>query len=938
MNTEKNLLFMKLGTKLFFSDSSGSLKDNLSLDCQIQIEKNFSIDLYDIYLILNKKSFQTIKDKNYSMNINKERYVIKNNETNKEYQLDDILNLFYKKLKQKFIENNENCIERLLLIYDIISYDMILIMQQAALINGLDIIHIIDTSKTLAYYLDAKKLLPKTLKNKYITIIIINNKHIDISVYSCSPIRKLFNILKEITKIFENFKETIYDFIMIDNSNEQFLEIKKYIAEQIENEIGNQDFQNIEQIYLFNYNKINKQSFVGASNSLTYERSQQCMAIFKIIDLKYENQINEISMILGDIKYNLNVLKKEEFHILLDEVILFEGCFYKTIELILYDSYKRNTSLITIYFNQINYYYISIDMKYCNSMEIIFFNINPEINFENNTYKKILYEEKFEEKEVFKRINLININRETIKLNLISDYYDMIFSSEPKPFYKNLTVIVGKDKKILAFYSKYESIMKSDNSDLLSSVQFADKLSSNLSFKEFESYKKELNQMIFDVRFNDNLMDKKKIKDIRIWNNTHLLMAYGKYLIFKATFENKEKNGKIDYNENNYKKFQNIMKQVENFHEKCKNCIKNKDLTISQLFLTSCIAFKDYLKYNNYSDSEIDLIDLIDFKKEGTIYNAGYENNIEFIKNLNKDSFLYPIFLQFNSGFKDIFFDDDFVNSCMISKITLEQIKLDLIKSLDNYGIRIFFKTNYFATTTLNTSITIYNENKVFGKKLNEKELLVANDSDYHKRTSISFLQKHERFSHLKKIFNKSELNYVDSPRGYIDFENNRYRILVSYIDNIEPKEEIGESLEFFMTNGKNYLINNLFNYRTYNFEKLFKVNLFMEEKNDNLIKILKEIPGYKEEDEEESEDEKNIDEKKENNENNNNKKYKSDKINNKEKKIYGYKNKISKEYIREKNQLIKESPFRKFTFNNTIRSCKFDSSKNKLVPEDEFS
>ena len=464
MNTEKNLLFMKLGTKLFFSDSSGSLKDNLSLDFQIQIEKNFSIDLYDIYLILNKKSFQTIKDKNYSMNINKERYVIKNNETNKEYQLDDILNLFYKKLKQKFIENNENCIERLLLIYDIISYDMILIMQQAALINGLDIIHIIDTSKTLAYYLDAKKLLPKTLKNKYITIIIINNKHIDISVYSCSPIRKLFNILKEITKIFENFKETIYDFIMIDNSNEQFLEIKKYIAEQIENEIGNQDFQNIEQIYLFNYNKINKQSFVGASNSLTYERSQQCMAIFKIIDLKYENQINEISMILGDIKYNLNVLKKEEFHILLDEVILFEGCFYKTIELILYDSYKRNTSLITIYFNQINYYYISIDMKYCNSMEIIFFNINPEINFENNTYKKILYEEKFEEKEVFKRINLININRETIKLNLISDYYDMIFSSEPKPFYKNLTVIVGKDKKILAFYSKYESIMKSDNS------------------------------------------------------------------------------------------------------------------------------------------------------------------------------------------------------------------------------------------------------------------------------------------------------------------------------------------------------------------------------------------------------------------------------------------------------------------------------------------
>ena len=520
---------------------------------------------------------------------------------------------------------------------------------------------------------------------------------------------------------------------------------------------------------------------------------------------------------------------------------------------------------------------------------------------------------------------MININREAIKLKLISDYYDSIFSSEPKSFYKDMTIIVGKNEKILSFYSKSKSTMKSDDSDLLSSVKFSDKLSSKLSFKDLESYKKELNKMIFDVQFNERWMNLKKKKDIRIWDNIPLLISYGKYLIFKATFENKENKSKMEYNGNNYKKFQNIMKQIEKFQEKCKNYIKNKELTIAKLFLTSCIAYNDYLKYNNYSESEIDLIDLIDFKKEGTIYNAGYENNIEFIKNLNKDSFLYPIFLQFNSGFKEIFHENHFVNSCLISKITLEQIKLDLIKSLDIYGIRIFFKTNYFATTTLNTSITIYNENKVFGKKLNDKELLVANDSDYHKRTSISFLQNHERFFHLNKIFNKNELNYVDLPRGYIDFENNKFKILVSQVDEIEPNEEIGESLEFFMPNGKNYLINNLFNDRAYNFEKLFNVNLFMEEKNENLINVLKEIPAYKMK-EEEPDNESNTDEKKENDGNNN-----------RDKKIYDNKNRALKEYIREKNKLINESIFRKYTFNNTIRSCKFDSSKNKLVPDDEF-
>ena len=386
-----------------------------------------------------------------------------------------------------------------------------------------------------------------------------------------------------------------------------------------------------------------------------------------------------------------------------------------------------------------------------------------------------------------------------------------------------------------------------------------------------------------------------------------------------------------------------MMKQLEKFNNNCKEHIKNDNLAIAKLYLTACLSLNDYLKYNDYSDLDTDLIDLIDFKQKGIIYNAGYENNLDFIKNFNKDSFLYPIFLQFNSGFKISDYNGYEVSSCMISKLTLEQIKLDLIKSLDRYGIRIFFHTNYLATTSMNSSITIYNEKKIFGNKLDKNDLLISSDIDYHKRTSISFLQKHERFSHFSKTFNKNESNYIDSPRGYTDFENNQIRILISIENEDESKGEIGESLEFFLTNGKRELIDNLFYYRSYyrsnsyNFEKLFKIELMLEEKNDNLIKALQTIPET-------------IKEPKNNNdifENNN-----DNDTNNKQRKIILYKHinkniedkkedkkKESDEYVREKNKLINENTFRKFTFErNTICNYKYDPLMGKLVPDNKFA
>ena len=189
----------------------------------------------------------------------------------------------------------------------------------------------------------------------------------------------------------------------------------------------------------------------------------------------------------------------------------------------------------------------------------------------------------------------------------------------------------------------------------------------------------------------------------------------------------------------------------------------------------------DYIDYSNEINDNNIIFDLIDFDKD-SIYKDANDNNLELILNLTKKSYLYPYFLQFNSSFNISHTisdeDDKFVEICKTSMITLNQIKLDLIKSLPKYGIRIFFNTDYFASTLINIDITIYNEKKSFGRFLTQKELSSNNDLNYTKRVKISFLQKHERFGHYKKSINKTEKDFVHSPRGVINYEKNTVHVL----------------------------------------------------------------------------------------------------------------------------------------------------------------
>jgi len=100
---EQNLFFIKLGEKLVFSDKEGILKEKISIDFKIELENNIAINLYEILFSLNT---HLNNNKIYLINKINERYSIKNKETNDEYKLDDLLILFFKKMKEN-LENKE---------------------------------------------------------------------------------------------------------------------------------------------------------------------------------------------------------------------------------------------------------------------------------------------------------------------------------------------------------------------------------------------------------------------------------------------------------------------------------------------------------------------------------------------------------------------------------------------------------------------------------------------------------------------------------------------------------------------------------------------------------------------------------------------------------------------------------------------------------------
>ena len=920
---EEEIFAIKLGKNISIGcEINGQvaiIKDrdnNSSFDYLIKID-NTEINVNEVTKYIIEEKFEQIREEIKILYID-DIYKIQVLKSGKIYLFEEILVKLFEKIKLIIRTSLNKQLTKAIIIFNNLPHEIRLLFHIAALISGIQINNFIDLNKSITFYLYNNN---KPINDNSVAMIKIDEK-IEISIFEKNNkvngnIKKIFNTILNKDDFLINLplKEDINE---IDDKNEKIEYIKNIINQLTQKAYGTKETLN--KIYILNNKESERLSQIaifGALYSNKFPISKEFTLIINFIDYTKDYPLSEL--IIMEKKYEINQNRLEI--IIDDNDIPFSNCFYKNIKITFSDnSSKENIdNILTVYYNQKNFYSCTKDIKFANSSEFIFFKNIPKITV-NNEYN-ISVEEKFEQNQVFKRINILNVNRDNIRFNdnpLI--YYDA-FNPLNKEGYQisedqlspNILFLIGKNLQILSFFNKdlfYKSSIIQDKykKSLLKLLENMNIIDKNDSLSNLIENKKQLLQMIMNcsVSFNISMFQNYEKGNVQNFNqyDADLLIKYGKFQIFKKIFYHKFQ---LELNELNYNIYKKIFELLNTFYEQCKK-IEKDSLILAKLYNATCHMVLDYINFKKNGDeiSEGLTFDLIQFDKD-SIYKDGNDNNIDLILNLTKKSFLYPYLLQFNSSFnfsQILIYNNDYVATCETSMITLNQIKLNLIQSLPKYGIRISFDTDYLANTILNTDITIYNEKKIFGHFLNEKELDKNNDTNYIKRVKMSFLQKHERFSHYRKYLNKSEKDYVNSPRGIINYEEDKVCILTSKND-IE-KRELGASLDFILTNGNRDLIDNIFNLKeNKNLKEFYEINLFLESNNRNLIDKLKEIENSI------------------GNENDSMENIKNPKIE--------VENKDS-EFEKRKIEMIRANPIRKYTFErNTIQLYRIIDGK--LVP-----
>ena len=195
---------------------------------------------------------------------------------------------------------------------------------------------------------------------------------IEISVFEKDNIKRIFNsiINKEDINL-ENFSlnEGLNEINNIENYEYlkniiNKLTVKAYGAEEI-----------IDKIYLFkNFENeyLNEISIFGALYSSHFPISKEAKLIFDFID--YEDNYPIKQFMIHKRIYKIN---KKIIEIRIDDCkIPFEDCYYRNINITFFkEIIKPKKNIITIYYNQNNYFYCSKDINKAKSAEIIFYKI-----------------------------------------------------------------------------------------------------------------------------------------------------------------------------------------------------------------------------------------------------------------------------------------------------------------------------------------------------------------------------------------------------------------------------------------------------------------------------------------------------------------------------------------------------------------------------------
>ena len=250
------------------------------------------------------------------------------------------------------------------------------------------------------------------------------------------------------------------------------------------------------------------------------------------------------------------------------------------------------------------------------------------------------------------------------------------------------------------------------------------------------------------------------------------------------------------------------------------------------------ISLKSYLTLQNDEYSFIDIVEYNKLTSESPFI-QGYLFYKEIVENLKQNSLLTFLFNQLNSGKGFDYFSN--TDCYKLKYIPLSIIKIHL---LFNYSDNKYFFI-YAKESNEHAFTEGYSKDIFFNLRSLELGLSDVNNSPdlLNHSTKIGLVLLHEN-CHIK--FRKIKSFNMNSPRGVIKSDLNiflnDYTSLKSNNEDIIVTEKHGESgkaLEFILFND-NDALSQLLNHK--NIEKLKNYKFYIQDNNDDLIKIKNEI------------------------------------------------------------------------------------------------
>ena len=532
------------------------------------------------------------------------------------------------------------------------------------------------------------------------------------------------------------------------------------------------------------------------------------------------------------------------------------------IELLNEEGNKRKTFLLPIYIRKSNICYISLKHKkkgYC--FELIFYSKNKKKIRETVLTHKNLTLDKFDNYGLShrKKINVINIEKNFAKeyvknITLDSDSYKICSRIKENGEIASSIHELKLDEKLNLEKSK----IKANANDIKKIYKFFNEFINNKSIECLEKYKSLNNENVFENFKREYIYVNKSYNDIPEITENDIIKV--KECLLKLIIHNffidfskmkTTKNQKNNINNMIIKvinNFTSIIDDIENFTKKLDSPIIHKfRLYRSTLYNVFSIIKKT-------SDKIICLQILSKYNQKiknlkRASKNSPFKQATMFMKNiaknLNEDSCILDLLLQYNSGISnDVdllrrkrkkYKDND--TKYELSMLTVKEVAKHLEEIIPDFIVRYTNDDDIYAFYSSLNDIIFFNDKKTFK---NEK---INNYNGYDQYTlPIVILLIHECWGH-RKVALSNTIKKNSPIRNYLinkDFEEDENII---YDKTGKVKGESGFELEYLITGIKynNILSEYLLKTNATNNSNLLDVSLWIQPNFTEFQNILKQ-------------------------------------------------------------------------------------------------